>query len=610
MLLTERWFRIFWPISRLRIIVSNKSRKNRASSTMHKQNHYQFMRYFITMLVLALCCQCQRDDTPTPATKPTQTSSKKWFTEITADVGLDFLHESGANGKLLMQELLGSGVALFDYDNDGDLDIYLTTGHSGLPNPESADAPPNRLLNQKADGHFVDVSLTSGLDDRGYGMGVAIGDIDNDGDTDVYVTNYGLDKLFRNRGDGTFENITKSSGIKVEKWSASATFLDYDRDGFLDLFVTQYLIDDPTKVCIDRSGRRNYCGPNHGKPIPDVLLHNNQDGTFTDASEKSGITSVSAAGLGVICEDFNEDGWIDIYVANDAFANNLWINQQDGTFSDDALLLGCSLNLHGHAEGSMGIIAADFDNDTDVDLFMTHLNEESNTFYVNQGNQLGFIDMTIGSGLGWSSVGLTGFGTVAFDVEHDGDLDIAVVNGRVMFSDPVSGVTMNPPWDKIAEPNLFYINDGNGKFLAADDRAEVFCKPIEITRGLAVGDIDKDGDLDMLITNIEGPARLYRNDAPQNQHWLMIRAIDPRMKRDAIGARVLVHFDHRSLTRTITSGFSYISASEPVAHFGLGKVNKIDHIEIFWPDGYREKFMVSVVDQALRLKRGTGKQIP
>lgn len=570
------------------------------------QYFLQYSLWLALIIFAGTCASCKRNESSTsdqPTKKHTQI---QWFTDITEEVGLDFIHETGATGKLYMPEIMASGAALFDYDNDDDLDIFLLTGHKGLPKKEIDDAPPNRLYRQESNGHFTDVTTESGLTNRAYSMGVAIGDIDNDGDVDMYITNYSLDRLYRNRGDGTFEDITNSSGIHVERWSASAAFVDYDRDGFLDLFVTQYVIDTLGRKCLDKAGRQNYCGPQAAKPISDVLLHNNGDGTFSDVSKDSGIASVSAAGLGIVCEDFNEDGWIDIYVTNDAQANHLWINQTDGTFVNEALLMGCAFDLNGNEEGSMGIIAADFDNDLDFDLFLTHITQESNTLYKNLGAGLGFIDATSGSGLGWSSVGLTGFGAVAFDVELDGDLDIAVVNGRVMHDEPMAGVTVDPPWNLLAEPNLFYVNNGHGKFTEAKESTAAFTSPIEISRGLAIGDIDADGDMDMLITNEQRPVRLYRNDSPRKGHWLIIRTRDPRYHRDALGAKVVITCAERSQVRTIRSTFSYLSASEPVAHFGLGNVLQVDRIKVYWPDGLIEEFPSTKVDRVLRLVRGEG----
>lgn len=521
----------------------------------------------------------------------------QWFTDVTAEVGLDFTYQTGATGQLLMPEIMGSGAALFDADNDGDLDIYLSNGGA------------NRLYRQEPDGRFVDVTEQSGLGDRGYGMGMAVGDFDNDGFDDVYVTNYGPDHLYHNTGDGRFEDVTGAAGIRVDGWSSSAAFVDFDLDGYLDLYVARYVDFDPQEKCFSSDGRPEYCGPKAFPPVSDVLLHNNGDGTFSDVSEQAGMTAIAAAGLGVISEDLNDDGLPDLYVANDAYANQLWINRGDGTFRDDAMLMGVAFNMHGQAEAGMGVIAADFDLDGDADLFMTHLAVETNTLYRNLGGDRGFRDVTGESGLGASSMPFTGFGTVALDVDFDGDPDLVVVNGKVKAGAVHPGCAMSPPWDRYAEPNLFYRNDGNGLLEVLDGPVSSLCGTIEISRGLAAGDIDGDGDLDLLISNVEGPARLYRNDAPRHGAWVAVRAVDPRYRHDAIGAQVAVVCGPNRYVRTISSGFSYQSSSPARAHFGLGPAEEIDRIEVRWPDGLRERYARVEINAAVTLTRGGGEPI-
>ena len=559
---------------------------------------------------VVLCCVLVsgcRQQKNTPSEGPTVTSNPtSWFTEITREVGLDFQHESGARGQRLMPEVMAGGVALFDYDNDGDLDLYFTNGHGALPKASDDRGTANRLYRQEADGHFVDVTDASGLGDTGYGMGVAIGDIDNDGDLDVYVANLGRDRLYRNRGDGTFEDITDAAGMTGDGWSTSVCFFDYDADGFLDLFVLQYVKWDADKTCFAPDGRPTYCGPLSFQPVHDILLHNNGGSAFRDVTAHAGVGAVKAAGLGLVCQDFNDDGRQDVYVANDAYPNQLWINQGDGTFRDEAIRRGAGYNLDGEPEAGMGVIAADFDNDGNDDLFMTHLGQETNTFYRNLGPDIGFIDGTSGRGLGWSSVPYTGFGIVAFDVELDGDLDIFLVNGRVKRGKVIPGVGPPPPWDVLAEPNLFYLNDGTARFALLTDPVASLCKPVEVSRGIAAGDIDADGDIDLLITNIHGRARLYRNDTPRKGAWLIVRALDPRLRRDAIGARVTVVCGKRRMVRTVGRTYGYLSSSDSRVHFGLGDVVKVDRIEVDWKDGLRERFSLAAVNRSVELIRGTG----
>jgi hypothetical protein len=522
--------------------------------------------------------------------------AESWLVEVTAALGIDFVHESRARGAYDMPESIGAGVALLDVDADGDLDLYLVSGGR------------NRLLRQEADGTFADATDGSGLGDEGYGMGVAVGDVDNDGDPDVYVTNHGPDRLYRNRGDGTFDDVTAASGAGVDGWSCSAVFLDYDRDGLLDLYVTRYVADDPAHACSDRAGRPEYCGPQVFPPVPDVLLRNTGAGTFTDVSAEAGIATVAAAGLGVVAEDVDGDGWVDVYVANDAYENHLWLNRGDGTFRESAMRLGAACNLQGQPEAGMGVIAEDLDGDGAVDLFVTHLSHESNTLYRATGGASGFADVTSASGLAASSMPFTGFGTAALDLEQDGDLDLVVANGRVFRANPHPDATVAEPWTGYAEPNLVYVNDGAGRFALAPRENAGFGRPVEVSRGATVGDLDGDGDLDVVVTNVQGPARVYRNDAPRRGRWLTVRALDPAVGRDAIGARVTVVAGDRRRVRTVTRAFSYLSSRDARSHFGLGAVERVDRIVVRWPDGAEETFAPAGLDRAVELVRGEGER--
>ncbi|MEE8459165.1 MAG: CRTAC1 family protein [Phycisphaerales bacterium] len=540
----------------------------------------------------------------TPSSRPVP-STGSLYTDITADAGLDFVHRCGHVSRHVLPEILGGGGAVFDYDGDGDLDLYLVNSGDHLPATGRPITATNRLYRQEPDGRFTDATDRSGLGDAGYGMGCAVGDIDNDGDLDVYVTNWGPDVLYRNNGDGTFTDITAEAGIGNSNWSMSAAFLDFDRDGFLDLFVTNYVRLDPKRLCTDDAGRPEYCSPEVFPGISDVLYRNDGGSHFTDASVSSGIATARYAGLGVVCADLDDDGWIDIYVANDGDPNNLWSNQHDGTFIDVAVLRGAAYNGHGQAEAGMGVAAGDADSDGDLDLFVTHLYGETSTYYRNLGPP-GFDDVTSSVGLGVASAGYTGFGTALFDFDNDGLLDIAVVNGAVARRDIV--LADQPPfWNEYVEPNFLFRNDGAGVFRDVSAQAGSFATELGVSRGLIPADLDRDGDLDLLVIDIEAPARLYRNNLPPDASaWLAIQVIIPEFRREALGARITVVLDgHRIVRHAIPPG-GYLTSGEATVHVGLGGAERVERIEVRWPNGQQEVFPGCPARQVIQLRRGSG----
>ncbi|MBT8111996.1 MAG: CRTAC1 family protein [Gammaproteobacteria bacterium] len=555
----------------------------------------------IVALVAAYLSGCNaRKEPPAVAVEPIG------FSDITESANLSFVHNDGIVGSYFMPEIVGSGVALFDHDSDGDLDIYLVDGGA---QDDTVSEKTNRLFSQQDDGRFVDRTVESGLGDAGYGMGTALGDIDNDGDLDLFVSNYGPDVLYRNEGGGRFTNITQDAGIRGDDWSTSACFLDYDGDGLLDLYVAGYVHDRPAKTCTDSAGRQEYCGPMAYRGVADKLWHNEGAGRFSDAGESSGIAQGAGKGLGVVSADFDADGRVDIFVANDGEANNLWINKGAGQFEDQALMKGVAYNSFGKPEASMGVALGDLNADGRLDLYVTHLVRETNTLYT--GADGGMQDSTGLTGSGAESMPYTGFGTSFLDADHDGDLDLAVANGRVTRNDgPPHSAAGSRLEEEYGEPNLFYVNEGDGRLQNACAAAGDFCKKSRVSRGLITGDIDGDGDLDVVVSNGHGPARLFRNDLPGKQSWLMLRAVDPRLKRDAIGATVEVSADGSRMIRPVSSCNSYLSSSEAITHFGLGAAARTDKIRVTWPDGSIELFPGVAANQAITLQRGEGKLEP
>ena len=529
------------------------------------------------------------------------------FTEITAEVGVEVAARPWPDGSFFLPEIMGPGLALFDYDGDGDLDILQLRA----PPPGDRRAPaPNRLWRQEPDGRFVDVSAASGLDDPGFAQGVAVADVDDDGDLDVYLSNFGPDAFYLNDGDGTFSERTAAAGFGGDAWSSSAAFCDYDRDGDLDLYVAHYLRLDYQRACRSPSGAADYCGPQLFDGVPDTLYRNEGGGRFTDASATAGISNADggkrAKGLGVVCADLTGDDRVDFYVANDGEANQLWVSDGRGRFTEQAMVRGVAVNRRGNPEASMGLALGDVDGDGRFDLYMTHLALENNTLYVGGAQRL-YADRTLESGLAAFDLPFTGFGCELADFDHDGDLDLAVVNGRVRRDPARSGGAGEPFWPRYAETNLLLVNDGTGSFADGGAVAASFASTREVSRGLAAGDLDRDGDLDLVLSNVDGSMRIYRNDLPTTgNHWLVVRAMTG--PRDAVGAIVTLHASDRRWVRPILSGSSYLSSSEPVAHFGLGAADRVDRVEVVWPDGSRESFDPPATDRRVVLVQGEGRR--
>lgn len=537
------------------------------------------------------------------------------FVDATVSAGLDFQHINGMSGEFYFSEMVGGGVALFDYDNDGDLDVYLVQGHLLGPDMEPGDASfeaglqgplTDRLYRNDLDGGslgFTDVTTASGLDARGYGMGVATGDIDNDGWVDLYVSNFGPNQLWRNNGDGTFADHTVVSGTNDARWSVSSAFLDYDRDGWLDLFVGNYVNYSVANNVECFNNVRTYCGPDGFVPVPDRLFRNRGDGTFEDATAVSQVGTEYGPALGVATADLDGNGWIDIYVANDLSENRSWMNQGDGTFRNTGLFNGSALNDAGDAEAGMGVDAGDFDGDGDEDLFVSHLVTQTNTLYVNDGTGL-FEDQSVRTGLGPPSLPFTGFGTSWFDYDNDGWLDVMVVNGAVDLLPRL--VQERDPYP-LHQTNQLFHNLGTGRFEEVTDRAGAAFEPSEVSRGAAFGDIDNDGDIDTVVTNNNGPARLLLNAVGNRNRWLGLRMLGADVARDMLGTRVAVmRAAGEPLWRRVRSDGSYASANDPRVLVGLGADVEVRAVRAVWPSGLTEEWTDVPLDEWSTLRQGTG----
>jgi hypothetical protein len=562
------------------------------------------LRLAIPLLAAALGCGGATTTAPAPpAVGP------PWFEDVARARGLDFIHDPGPVGSYFMPQIIGSGCALFDYDGDGRLDIYL------IRNAGPDSGAVNRLYHQEPDGTFRDVTARSGLGVAGYGMGVAIGDVNNDGRPDVLLTEYGRCRLFLNNGDGTFTDITKDAGLDNPAWGCSAAFFDYDRDGWLDLVIVNYVDYSPSVRCNHPGGRLDYCHPNTYPGTIARLFHNlgpvpGKPGVrFEDVTLKSGLARLPSNGLGVLCADFNGDHWPDIFVANDGRANHLWINQKDGTFAEEAATRGVAFTGPGVAAANMGVAWGDVTGNGLPDLFVTHLVEESHTLW-RQGPPGAFQDRTVAAGLTGGPWRGTGFGTCLADFDNDGALDLALVNGAVTKTH--QGRAELPPekfWSQYAQRSQIFANDGTGRFrdISADNPA--LCGTPMVARGLAVGDVDNDGGLDLLVTQIAGPALLLKNRALKRGNWLVVRAIDPRLHRDAYGAEIRVRAGDRSWVRWVNPGYSYLSSCDPRAHFGLGQAERFDNLRVLWPDGLAEEFAGGAINRLVEVRRGEGTPI-
>jgi enediyne biosynthesis protein E4 len=554
---------------------------------------------------------CSRDPGESASTK----RAADPFAEVGEAAGIRFVHSNGMTGEYYFAEVIGPGIAILDYDNDGRPDILVLQGTPLSASDEKSETCSARLYHNdlvvNADGtrtlKFTDVTEKSKLCSHGYGMGIAVGDFDNDGFVDVFITHFGsANQLFHNNGDGTFTDVTAKAGVAGDgHWGASATFFDYDRDGWLDLYVTNYV--DYTiagnKQCNNYTSARDYCAPTAFPPVPGILYHNRGDGTFENVSVRSGITAAYGNGLGVVAADLNRDGWPDLYVANDGNPNQLWINQKNGTFKNEAEIRGAAVSGDGVAEAGMGVDIADYNGDGKDDIFLTHLTHEKATMYVNLGEGQ-FADRSAAAGLYTATTAYTGFGTAFIDYDNDGWLDLVIANGAVHVIEEL--VRVHDPFPLHQKKQLLH-NRGDGRFDEVTDESGPAFALSEVGRGLAVGDLDNDGGMDFVVANNNGPVRVFLNQVGAARPWIGLRLLTG--KRDAYGAEVqVVRKGAPTLHRRVHADGSYLSSSDPRVVVGLGGAADVEQVVVHWPDGRDEVFAPPLLRRYTTLVEGAGVQ--
>lgn len=527
------------------------------------------------------------------------------FEDVTAKSGVRFKQEASHTSQKYLPESMVGGVAMFDYDNDGWLDLFFVNGAKLLdPMPRGASPDKsdprywNRLYKNNRDGTFMDVTEKAGLQGRFYGMGVAAGDYDNDGNVDLLVTNLGGNILYHNNGDGTFTDLTAKAGVGGSGWCTGASFIDYDRDGHLDLIISRYVEWDFSENVFcggHEPGYRAYCHPDQFNPITHLVFHNNGDGTFTDVSKKSGIAGSPGKGLGIAVDDFDRDGWPDIFIANDSVAEQLFRNKHDGTFEEVALIYGLAYDPNGHVFAGMGVDFGDYDNSGWPSVFVNALaNQKYNLFRNVKGT---FEDMTDSIGLGALTISHSGWGTKWIDFDNDGRLDLFVAQGHVM-----DNIELTEPRLHYREPPMLLKNDPSGFRNVSAQAGRIFSVPMA-ARGAAFGDLDNDGFIDVAINCNDSSALILRNVSNRQNRWLTLNLVGTTSNRDGIGSKVrLVTDDGKQQTTFVSTAGSYISASDKRAHFGLGPFKKARIVEITWPSGIVQRLDSISADQILTVK--------
>jgi len=524
------------------------------------------------------------------------------FVDVAQQLGVNFQYRSSHTSRKYLLETMGAGVAVFDYDNDGRLDLFFVNG-APLADPTSKRSIPqktgpeywNRLYHQKSDGTFEDVTEKAGLQGTGYGMGVAVGDYDNDGFEDLYVTAYGGNKLYHNNGDGTFTDVTQKAGVGASGWSTSAAWVDLDNDGYLDLIVLRYLDWDFDDIwCGEhKEGYRAYCHPDYFKPIAPLVYHNNHDGTFTEVSQKLGLAK-PGKGLGIAVADYDRDGHIDFFVANDSMQEFLYHNKGDGTFQDVGLVSEVAVDIDGRTYAGMGVDFADYNNDGWPDLVVTDLANQRYALYQNDGDG-SFTYSSLTTGIGQISLSHSGWGVRFIDYDNDGWKDLLIAQGHDLDT-----IGLNYPNLHYREPMLLARNTGKGFVDVSAQSGSVFTRPW-VARGMALGDIDNDGRLDAVVTTNDGPVHILHNETATRNHWLMLKLVGHKSNRDGIGAEINLLTAEGPQWAAVSTAGSYLSASDRRVHFGLGRETLAQKIEIRWPSGIRQTLQNVRADQILQI---------
>ena len=548
----------------------------------------------MAMLVLLMCAGTEF------VSQPIQADGEIRFVNVAVGSGLGFVHENGATPEKYLPETMGGGALIFDYDSDGWQDIFFVNSGSMVGSGVDADSR-HGLYRNNGDGTFSDTTAASGIIASGYGMGACSADFDNDGWADLYVTSVGANALYRNTGDGGFTDVTDSAGVASDLWSSGCAFGDVDNDGNLDLYVTNYLdfSVDNNKYCGDAVAQvRIYCDPNVYNGLPDVLYRNNGDGSFTDISRDAGIYTTEGKGLGVVFADYDLDGWIDMYVANDLVPNFLFHNTGRGVFEETGLIAGVAVGGDGRPMSGMGTDMADINGDGLPDAIVTNMDRETHNLYQNLGSGL-FVEVTFESGVGEATLPYVGWGTAFVDYDNDMDLDLAIANGAVLAN--VAYFRDNTTY---AQRNLLLGNDGHGTFEDVGADAGPGFAIEKVSRGLAVGDLDNDGDIDILIGNNGQAPDLLRNEGGNTNNSLLIRTIGSESNRDGIGARLRLSVGEQILVREVKAGSSYLGQNDLRVHFGLGAARRADWLEIAWPSGQFDVFDDIDANQILTIREG------